>query len=245
MTHSVMWKKYMARFVLRVLIFVAVVLLFLFHPSSFSVLDGMAFFREFSPLHLLWLLWMGDMVTQLIPARSHVALGSQKHLGCYCESAKEVDPAVLRAFVNSSDRGALKVFVIWLVLTVVVGTLYITDVLSASFLLLISVLFFLCDLICVLFWCPFRVFLMKNRCCTTCRIFNWDHLMMFSFLVFVPSFYTLSLFFASAVVFVVWEVRFHRHPDRFWDRTNRALRCVSCTDKLCACTACIRKPNKK
>lgn len=244
MSHSAMWKKYMVRFVLRVLILAAVVLLFIFHPSSFSILDGMAFFHKFSPLHLLWLLWMGDMILQLIPSRSNVALGSQKHFACYYEDSKNVEPAVLRAFVNSSDRGALKVFVIWFVLTVILGVLYIADVLSASILLLISVFFFLCDLICVLFWCPFRVFLMKNRCCTTCRIFNWDHLMMFSFLVFVPSFYTLSLFFASVVVFAVWEFRFHRYPERFWDRTNRALRCVSCTDKLCACTACIRKPKR-
>ena len=23
------------------------------------------------------------------------------------------------------------------------------------------------------------------------------------------------------------------HPERFWERTNAALRCASCTDKLC------------
>lgn len=245
MSRSAMWKKYMARFIGRILILAAAVLLYIFYPTRFSVLDGMNFFREFSFLHLLWLLWMVDMILQLIPSRRYLALGSQKHLACHFQSTQLPDPAVLRAFVNSSDRGALKVFVIWFVLTVILGTLYITDIFSASILLLISVLFFLCDLICVLFWCPFRVFLMKNRCCTTCRIFNWDHLMMFSFLVFVPGFYTLSLFFVSVVVFAVWEIRFHCHPERFWDRTNRALRCVSCTDKLCACTACIRKPNNK
>ena len=242
MSHSPMWKKYMVRFVGRILILAAAVLLYIFHPASFSVLDGMNFFRQFSILHLLWLLWMVDMILQLVPARGYLALGSQKHLACHFQSAHVPEDAVLRAFVNSSDRGALKVGCIWLVLTAVLGALYIIDVLSAPILLLISILFFLCDLICVLFWCPFRVFLMKNRCCTTCRIFNWDHLMMFSFLVFVPGFYTLSLFFASVVVVLVWEIRFHRHPERFWDRTNRALRCSSCTDKLCACTACIRKP---
>ena len=245
MVHSPMWKKYTARFVLRILILLAAVLLYLLHPASFFVLEGMNFFRGFSILHLLWLLWMVDIVLQLFPVRSYLALGSQKHLARWYQPAHTPDPSVQRAFVNSSDRGALKVLVIWVALTLVLGALYIFDVLSAPILLLISVLFFLCDLICVLFWCPFRVLFMKNRCCTTGRIFNWDHLMLFSFLVFVPSFYTLSLFFASAVVFLVWEITFHVHPERFWDRTNRALRCSTCTDKLCAHTACIRKPKVK
>ncbi len=242
MHHTPMWKTYMARFVLRVLILVAAVLLYLLHPVSFRVLEGMDFFRRFSLLHLLWLGWVGDMVLQLIPARKYLAMGSQKYQKRWYQPAHEPEPSVRRAFVNSSDRGALKVFVIWTALTLLLGTLYKLDVLTAPILLLISVLFFLCDLICVLFWCPFRVFLMKNRCCTTCRIFNWDHLMMFSFLVFVPGFYTLSLFFLSLLVFLVWEITFHLHPERFWDRTNRALRCASCTDRLCVHTACIRKP---
>jgi len=245
MPKSAMWKKYILRFAGRILVLVIALLIYFLYPDCFSVLNGMEFFHRLSPLHLLWAIWMADMFLQLIPARKYIALGSQKQFACYCQPAQKADPAVLRAFVNSSDRAAAKVFVIWLVLTLILGVLYKLGIFGASIMVLISVFFYLCDLICVLFWCPFRVFLMKNRCCTTCRIFNWDHLMMFSILAFVPSFFTLTLFFGSVLVFAVWEILFHRHPERFWDRTNRALRCVSCTDKLCACTACIRKPSFK
>ncbi len=244
MTHSAMWKKYMVRFLCRILTLAVAVLLYVLRPESFAVVQGLNFFRRFSLLHILWVIWMIDMISQLLPARKYIALGSLKYMARYHQPAQTPELSVTRAFVNSSDRGALKVLVVWVLLTLVIGALHVFQILNASILLLISVFFYLCDLICVLFWCPFRVFLMKNRCCTTCRIFNWDHFMMFSILVFVPGFYTLSLFFLSIVVLLVWEITFHTHPERFWDRTNRSLRCASCTDRLCAHTACIRKPKQ-
>ena len=82
-------------------------------------------------------------------------------------------------------------------------------------------------------WCPFRTFLMKNRCCTTCRIFNWDHMMMFVPFLFVPGFYGWTLAGLAAVVTVVWGVFWRRHPERFWEGSNQALRCANCTDRLC------------
>jgi len=94
------------------------------------------------------------------------------------------------------------------------------------------VCFYVCDLICVLIWCPFRL-LMKTRCCTTCRIFNWDHLMMFSPLIFMGGFYAVSLVVLAILAWLVWEVCIMMYPERFWDRSNAALKCSECTDKLC------------
>jgi hypothetical protein len=84
----------------------------------------------------------------------------------------------------------------------------------------------------VLIWCPFRL-IMKNKCCTTCRIFNWDHLMMFTPMMFVISFYSLSLLAMSVVAFVVWELCVLIFPERFWEYSNSSLKCSECTDKLC------------
>lgn len=228
-----MRRKYMIRLIFRAITVAALIALYLLYPDCFSILDGDSFFQQFNPLHLVWLIWMFHMIQQLFPARGNLALGSQKFLRRWYESGDQPNFVAFRAFFKRSNQGALRVFLIWLVLTLLLGGLYRAGVYSASVLLLISSVFYLCDLICVLFWCPFRVFLMKNRCCTTCRIFNWDHLMMFSPLVFIRSFYTLSLFFTSLIVFLVWEFCFFRYPERFWDRTNRALRCTSCTDQLC------------
>ena len=113
-----------------------------------------------------------------------------------------------------------------------IGLLHAANLIGDIGLFMITLFFYVCDLICVLIWCPFRL-MMKNRCCTTCRIFNWDHLMMFSPMIFIPSFYAWSLFGMSLVVFLIWEVCILVHPERFWDKTNAALQCANCTDKLC------------
>ena len=117
-------------------------------------------------------------------------------------------------------------------LILLIGVLHVCGVVNKTGLFLISVVFYVCDLICVLIWCPFRL-LMKTRCCTTCRIFNWDHLMMFSPLFFLGGFYGLSLAATATLAFLLWEWMLLRHPERFWEKTNGALSCASCTDKLC------------
>ena len=99
---------------------------------------------------------------------------------------------------------------------------------------MISVLFYVCDLICVLIWCPFRL-IMKNRCCTTCRIFNWDHLMMFSPLIFVGGLLTRSPWWCMAVggLAGVGAVRDDVPGAVLGTTPTRPCTCSACTDKLC------------
>ena len=114
----------------------------------------------------------------------------------------------------------------------IIGGLYYGGVLGPAELFLISAAFYVCDLICVLIWCPFRL-LMHTRCCTTCRIFNWDHLMMFTPMIFMGGFYAVSLLSLAFLAWLVWEVCIMMYPERFWDKSNAALKCSECTDKLC------------
>ena len=148
--------------------------------------------------------------------------------------AKEkIKDEALRTYIATATRAAYKVFALWLALLAVIGILYYAQILNKPLLFLISVAFYVCDLICVLIWCPFRL-MMKTRCCTTCRIFNWDHFMMFSPLYFMGGFYGLSLALLATADFLVWEISVMLHPERFWDRSNQALKCSECTDKLCS-----------
>lgn len=136
------------------------------------------------------------------------------------------------ARVRGMTGRAYRVFALWAVLTAGLSWLYRAGVMDGAGLLCVSLAFYVCDLICVLIWCPFRL-MMGNRCCTTCRIFNWDHLMMFSPLLPVRGFFSDSLLILSAAAFVEWEVCVFRHPERFWEGSNAALRCSRCTDRLC------------
>ena len=226
-------RAYIFRLVCRCVIFAACVALYFLRPEVFGVLVGFRFFTEFSPLHVLWLLWVIDMIQQLIPVKEHIPLGSQKLFRQRFRPLREkINHQALREYVVSTTKAAYKVFILWAALIALLGALYHFGILSGVHLFLMSAAFYVCDLICVLIWCPFRLIL-KNRCCTTCRIFNWDHLMMFTPMLFVGSFFSFSLLLLAVAVWVVWEVFVMMYPERFWEQTNEALRCDQCTDKLC------------
>lgn len=53
----------------RIVIFI-VGLLMCFKPQFYDILKGMNFFRAFHPLHLLWLIWVFDMLLQIIPIKN-------------------------------------------------------------------------------------------------------------------------------------------------------------------------------
>jgi hypothetical protein len=75
---------------------------------------------------------------------------------------------------------------------------------------------------------------MKNKCCSACRIYNWDYAMMFTPLFFVRKSYTWSLLVLSVLLLLRWEIAFYKYPERFAESTNAYLNCSNCTEKLCA-----------
>ena len=229
-------KIYEAKFLFRCFVLIAAAAIFFVVPEEYDIMSGWNFFKEFSVFHFLWAIWMIDMFLQVFPSRKFLPLGSVKF------SIKEFIPRDIRNmkklqdlvdYIKKCNLDTLRIGLVWLVLTAIVGILYFTGTIGRNVLLLFSVAFYVCDLICVLFWCPFRVWFMKNRCCTTCRIFNWDHMMMFSPIVFVPGFFTWSLCAVALLVLAIWEISFALHPERFYEGTNQALQCSNCTDRLC------------
>jgi hypothetical protein len=61
-------------------------------------------------------------------------------------------------------------------------------ILDDGIMILLCSAYSICDIICILFFCPFQTWFMKNKCCSTCRIYNWDYAMMFTPLFFVLEF---------------------------------------------------------
>ena len=225
-------KQYFARLFGRIAIFIAC-LIMCFKPQFYDILEGMNFFDGFHILHLLWLIWVFDMILQIIPIKNKIALGSQKLFAHRFQSnGKKNNYKALKNYIKTTTAAAYKVFIIWILLIVVIGILYYFNIINKTWLFMISVFFYVCDLICVLIWCPFRL-IMKNKCCTTCRIFNWDHLMMFSPLIFCGGFFSISLVVIAVLAWLVWELCILLYPERFSEMTNVALRCSNCTDKLC------------
>lgn len=226
-------KIYFARLVGRCIIFILCIWAWLVKPDIYFVLNGMNFFKTLSPLHLLWAIWVVDMFLQIVPIKNKVPVGSQKLFANHFRPIRDkINHEALRSYIVATTKAAYKVFILWCLLIVGIGLLYYWGIIDKIALFMISVLFYVCDLICVLIWCPFRL-IMKNRCCTTCRIFNWDHLMMFSPLIFTNGFFTVSLVMMSVAAWLVWELCVMMYPERFWDHSNAALQCAECTDRLC------------
>ena len=229
----------MIRLIARIIIFITG-LFMCKDAQNFEILEGNNFFKEFDILHLLWGVLVCDMIYQILPIKNKVALGSQKlFANRFKPILEKINYEALKNYVVTTTKAAYKVFIIWTVVNIVLGILYYTNVINKIWLFMISVFFYVCDLICVLVWCPFRL-LMKNKCCTTCRIFNWDHLMMFTPLIFVGGFYSTSLVIMSILAWLVWELCVMMYPERFSEMTNAALKCSECTDKLCTqyCQKC-------
>ncbi len=224
---------YFLRFAGRIVVLLLGILLYIFDKEEFNIADGWNFFNKFSILHLLWLTWMIDMLLQLIPVKAHISIGSQKLFETLFRPIKEkINYKNLKKYIKDTTAAAYKVMVIWIFVTVLISVLHLCGIIDTAIMVLIATFFYVCDLICVLIWCPFRL-IMKNKCCTTCRIFNWDHLMMFLPIISVNSFYSWSLVIFSFAIWLVWEVCVFVYPERFWENSNMALKCTECTDKLC------------
>lgn len=226
-------RHYFLKLIGRILVLIGCVLLYIYRPQCFDILEGAGFFESFSVLHILWFIWVLDMFLQIVPVKNKMALGSQKLFANRFRPIRDkINYKALREYVVSTTKRAYKIFILWAVLIVAIGVFYHSGIISTVGIFMITVFFYVCDLICVLIWCPFRL-IMKNKCCTTCRIFNWDHLMMFTPFLYIDGFYTTSLLIMAFVAWLVWELCVILYPERFWEMTNASLKCSECTDKLC------------
>ena len=146
-------KHYIWRLAGRILVLLACTALLVLRPEEFAVLEGMNFFRSLSPLHLLWAIWVGDMVLQIIPIKNKVPLGSQKlFLNRFRPIRERVNYEALRAYVISTTKASYRVFILWCALIMALGALFYTGRLTRQGLFMIAVFFYVCDLICVLVW---------------------------------------------------------------------------------------------
>lgn len=124
---------------------------------------------------------MLDMLQQLIPAKN-IALGSHKVFRKRFRPALErINKDSLKKYILTTTRSAYKVMILWAALIAALGLLKYWGILTDAHLFLVSVLFYVCDLIYVL----------------------------------------------------IWELCVLLYPERFWEKSNTALKCAECTDKLC------------
>lgn len=177
-------------------------------------------------LGFIWIVYAVEMLLRFFPSKIESP-------GCQKQFARNYIPTGESTPRMQSWKRTFAVAMAWLGLNGLIGVLYYTKLIDAEILILISLAYGVCDMICILFFCPFQTWFMKNRCCTTCRIYNWDFAMMFTPYIFIPHLFTWSLLAMSLVLLLSWEITLFFHRERFSDHTNACISCKNCTEKLC------------
>ncbi len=212
----------------RFLLFIGALILYIYNwihhtGSSFSGFD-----ENKLVLTVIWCIFAVEMILRFLPSQF-------ESMGCQKQFKKNYHPTDIpkeQAEILSPLRTWI-VIAAWFALNGAIGLLYYTHVIDEGILLLISLAYSVCDMICILFFCPFQTWFMKNRCCCTCRIYNWDFAMMFTPLIFVKTLFAQSLVFLSVALLIRWEYVVHRHPEYLSEKTNSSLSCKECQEKLC------------
>ena len=229
---TLMMKRYMIKLLIRVSVFVVVLLGYLLDKQRLFEFMNQPIKMGVTPLHLLWLMFMVMMILHIFPTEK-LTMALRKARKETYEETEAYSKEELYDFVQDQNIKAWIVMLVWLVFNAIFGLLYVQKIIDEADLLMLTVFYFLSDYICILFFCPFQTFIMKNKCCVNCRIYDWGHFMMFTPMLFIKNFFSWSLFFTSCVVLIRWEIVYARHPERFWSGSNKKLQCTNCKDKTC------------
>ena len=178
-------------------------------------------------IYVVWGIYVIEMIARFFPC-SFESPGCQKQFACNYVKTGKTD------IVIHDNNATMLVALIWVVFNAFFGALHMAGIFDDGIMILLSCAYSICDMICILFFCPFQSWFLKNKCCAACRIYNWDYAMMFTPLFFVEKTYTWSLLVLSVALLVRWEITFFRHPERFSENTNAYLKCSNCSEKLCA-----------
>lgn len=179
-----------------------------------------------------WVFFIFSMIARIIPNNTgRIVPNSMGHQKIFKKNY--IENKDFKGKVKRDYHSPLGVALVWMLLNCNIFILYFTGYLNADLLFIISLIFSVCDLVCILIICPFQVLYMRNKCCNTCRIYNWDYPMMFTPLWVVPSFYNYSLVALSWVVLIIWEVGYYKHPERFVEESNACLSCKNCKEFMC------------
>ena len=183
----------------------------------------------FSFYQLLWLFFLLEMLFIFVPRwSSYVGCGKiyAKHY-----SGTLYNKEALVAYTRKFNKRALMAIVFWMILLSGIGCIYVKGLINKTSLFLLVIFFYFADQFCINVWCPFRSWIVRNKCCNACRIYNWGHFMIFSPLVLIPSFWTWSLVAVSLIILIQWEYQHFRYPERFSEISNLNLRCSHCQSK--------------
>lgn len=226
------WGMHVSRFLFRLCVFLGVLICYLLAPQRLDLSRPWREIGLIAPGHILCVILLVTM--SLLHLREPgMSMGRLKQYSRYARLDPQCDPDALRSAMRRKNLGALKVLAVWLAGNAVVAVLYFWGRIGVAELVLLCAFYYLSDIICILFFCPFQLFFMGSRCCVNCRIFAWGSWMMATPLALIPSLLAWAVVLLSLSLLIRWEYHVFRYPQHFWRGSNCSLRCGSCTERLC------------
>jgi hypothetical protein len=184
----------------------------------------------------IWLVFVIEIALRFFPSKL-------ESMGCQKQFSRNFKPRIKEKtdIIVHRKYSAIIVAVITVAIAAIIGILFYTGVIDEEIIFIICLFFSVFDMICILFYCPFQEWIMGNKCCVTCQIYNWDYPMMFLPLIFIRNIYTFSLLMLSFALVIEWEVLKHKYPERFLEKSNCSLSCENCKEKLCSHKVSLKK----
>lgn len=213
---------YHVKFIVRIILLILAIIDFVKSDCKSDIIhDNEKLFT------VIWVIFMVEMFIKLFPVKIE-SIGNQKQFGRnYLPKAEGYSKLRIPYL-----RRASFIATVWIGVNTVIGALYYLNIVNTGMMVILFLIYAVGDMVCVIFFCPFQQ-LMRNRCCTTCRIYNWDYMMMFTPLVFVKNARTASLVILALIILIRWEYAVHLHTERFSEKTNLNLSCKNCPETHC------------
>ena len=143
-------KVHYVKLLLRSLLFCAVLVFYILDRTDVLT------YHAIVPI-VVWVFFVVEMFLRFFPSGLE-SMGYQKQF------ARNYEPTETESTpTNPSWKQTALVTAVWLALNAVVGVLYFTGIIDRGILILIAIAYSVCDIVCILFFCPFQTWFMKNR----------------------------------------------------------------------------------
>ena len=142
--------EYMVKLAIRISIFFIVFIMYLYDKNLILELLQQPLFSSINFLHILWIIFMLMMLKHLFPKEpfTMALLKSKKKKFVPVDNHSRLE---LLEFIQKQNIAAWRVMLIWLLGNSVIGLLHALNILNDADLFMLTVFYFLCDYICILF----------------------------------------------------------------------------------------------
>ena len=214
------------KLIIRIIIFMILVYHYIFH----KVTDGIDIFNSSTirdmAIIVIFIMFIVEMVFRFFP-------NTLESPGCQKQFKQNYVKTGKTNIVIEDNHGVMLVALIWIGGNAVFGILHMLGIFDDGIMILLASVYSIGDIVCILFFCPFQSWFLHNKCCATCRIYNWDYAMMFTPLFFINRWWGWVLLGTAFVLMLRWELTFYYFPERFSEETNGYIKCANCNEKLC------------